>query len=1736
MCYGRENSDLPMLKALRLVVLCLFAAGFAGVSRGQVVINEFMAENETGLQDDDKERSDWIELFNTSASPVNLAGWTLTDDPDVPAKWTFPSTNIAANGYLVVFASSKNRALPGKYLHTSFSLSSGGEYLALFKPDHKTAATEFAPEYPQQIANISYGIAPGTTSDLRYFGVPSPNLANSGGSPDVSIAPTFSLPGGPYTNNISVTLSSPQADAVIRYTLNGSDPTTTSTIYAGPIGVASTTVIRARAYVTGLIASPILTRTYTILDSTVANFSSNLPVLVLTTFSAQPNETAAIKVSAMLMGTNGTRAFLNGKPDFDGRGTIKIRGSSSTQFPKKSFAFELQDELGLDRKVSLLGMPKESDWVLYAPYTDKTLIRDVLAYEFSNRMGTYAPRTRMVEVYVDASGGKLTQSDYVGVYVLIEKIKRDDNRVNIQKLLPSQITAPQVTGGYIFKKDRLDPGDTGFTTTRSGTWGWVEPKEQELVAAQKNYMANFFTQFENALYAANFTNKAYAAFYDAAASIDMHLMVESFKNIDGYRLSTYAYKDRLGKIKMGPIWDYNLSLGNANYNDGEGTANWYYPYAGTEYPWWPQLFLDPDYKQQYADRWAEIRRGPFATAFFNARVMEIAGVLGEAAARNYQRWPILGQYVWPNASGYQNRTTYLSEITWMTNWIAGRFAWIDSQFVKAPTLNTPGGTLPGPTSVSIASSGGVPVYYTTDGSDPRAPGGGISSKAKLYSTVINIPDNRRVVARSRTASGLWSGPVAATYIVQPPLLAVTEIMYNPLADVSKDYEFIELKNVGTNALNLNGFRFTAGIDFTFTNSVWTNLPPGGIVVLVKNQAAFAARFDTVTNVAGQYTGTLENAGERIAIEGPMKESVLDFSYNNAWYPVTDGYGFSLVARDDHASFANWSNKENWRASANLGGSPGKDDPQVSRPNVLINEVLTHTENPQQLDSIELYNPGPVAVSIGNWFLSDDRGTARKYQIPADRTLGPGGYMVFTEADFNANPSATNSFALSSNGDEVYLFSADSAGNLTGVSDGFAYGPAADGVSFGRYAASDGKVYYPAQKSLTLGGANSGPIVGPVVINEIRYSPASFQSEYIELKNITSSPVDLFDSAHPTNTWRLNGIDFTFPTNVTIPAGGLVLVAQNGPDHFRATNGVPASVPIFGPFGGELQNDGENLQLLRPGPPEARGNGTTRVPMIVVDEVRFNDKAPWPTNVAGLASIERIYANQFGNDPINWRATTAGPSPGVENSGNRPPIVRVGEDQALVSGRYPLNAQLSAEVIDDGNPIPPGSLSFQWRQDSGPWFATVADPGAVSTAVTLPGPGDYVFSAVASDGSVEVSRQLLISVARPSGTTDLVAWGSVWNYLDTGVDMGTAWRTNSFVPGAEWKAGRAQLGYGDGDEVTTVDYGPDANNKYLTTYFRQNFSVPDLSAVGALTLRFVRDDGIVVYVNGREAKRDNLPDFGDILFNTPAINPIAGADESAINELSMDPSFLRKGDNLIAVEIHQSSGGSSDISFDLQLQASASGANQAPLVDAGPDISGTVGNWILLAGAHSDDGLPLTPGIPTIAWSSESDPASVTFASMSSARTQAKFSKAGVYTLAMTVNDGALSATDRVVVTVGADDGYAPWSAQNFSAAELLDASISGPSADADHDGMSNHDEFVCGTDPKSAASALRLVVTFSGIPAVQFEAAANRTYTIYYRASLDDGSWSSIATYPAGAARLESVTNPQPGYYRVAVP
>jgi hypothetical protein len=428
-------------------------------------------------------------------------------------------------------------------------------------------------------------------------------------------------------------------------------------------------------------------------------------------------------------------------------------------------------------------------------------------------------------------------------------------------------------------------------------------------------------------------------------------------------------------------------------------------------------------------------------------------------------------------------------------------------------------------------------------------------------------------------------------------LRITEVMYAPAATNAgspygrEDFEYIELKNIGPVALDLVGVHFTNGIDFAFTtNSMVTNLAPGQIVVLVRNALAFSSRYGGGT-IAGTFTGALDNSGDRIKLDDAAGEEILDFTYNNTWYPITDGLGFSLVIVDENAPHYTWDRKPSWRPSGTLNGSGGQNDPAPpSFAPVLVNEVLANSD--PGIDSIELWNPSTNAADVSHWWISDDFNSPRKYRIPADTTIPAGGYLVLSETQFNPGGAG---FSFSAGGDEAYVFSGDAGGQLTGYFHGFDYNASEPNVSWGRYVTSDGRELLVAQSAQTFSATNAGPRVGPIVISEVMYHPPDLvtgddsASEYIELHNISASPVTLEGGIASSNRWRLDdAVNFSFATNTTLPAGGFLLVVSFDPATnatalaaFRAKYGLDNSVAIVGPWNGQLDNSEDDVELKKP---------------------------------------------------------------------------------------------------------------------------------------------------------------------------------------------------------------------------------------------------------------------------------------------------------------------------------------------------------------------------------------------------------------------------------------------------------------------------------------------------------------------------------------------------------------------------
>jgi hypothetical protein len=594
--------------------------------------------------------------------------------------------------------------------------------------------------------------------------------------------PVFEKEGGVFTESVTVALKTKSTNAVIRYTLNGSEPTETSSAYSTPIPINTTTLLRAACFEQGLAPSVSVSHAFTMLDNDVANFSSGLPVVIIDAFNQPITYQDYYPMSVRFIDASGGRvSLLNSTADFDGRADLKRRGFTSLRYPKWSFTLKTRNDDGDKVKSSIFGLPGDSDWVLYAPYVDKSLMRDVLGYELSNQMGRYAPRTRFVEVFLHRSGDKLSYSrDYQGVYVLTEKIKRGKERVDIAKLGTNDNSEPNISGGYILKRDHgamtgggggrgfgggggppRSPNDgVGFITPRGLHLFHVEPEEQELTDAQKKWLTRYFTDFERALYGSNFTSptEGYAKYLDVDAFIDHFWLVELTKNVDGFRYSAFLHKPRGGKITMGPAWDWNLSFGNADYYDAYETSGWYYDnLRDSEISWIYRLRQDPDFMQRLADRWAELRRSAWATDKILGRVDAMRTQLQEPQERNFRRWSIMGRTIKPN---YYVGSTFDQEVNWLKVWTKDRVAWIDRQFPAAPKLSEkPGPVAPG-TKLTLTGSGDI--FYTLDGTDPRASGGAKAKGVKKYDGPITVDRETKITARTMRGSN-WSAPVMGTF-------------------------------------------------------------------------------------------------------------------------------------------------------------------------------------------------------------------------------------------------------------------------------------------------------------------------------------------------------------------------------------------------------------------------------------------------------------------------------------------------------------------------------------------------------------------------------------------------------------------------------------------------------------------------------------------------------------------------------------------------------------------------------------------------------------------------------------------------------------------------------------------------------------------------------------------------------------------------------------------------------------
>lgn len=772
-------------------------------------------------------------------------------------------------------------------------------------------------------------------------------------------APTqanFSREEGTFSESFELTLSTDDSSTLL-YTLDGSIPEQESGIpYQGPITIDATTQVRVASYLPGHPPA-IRTRSYLRLDASLASYTSSLPILVVENFNGGsiPNKgwSTSTQTGGGLRQVARQAAFLgvfnhdpvNGNASLTGpaaqssRIGIRVRGAFSSTWTPKPYSVETwRTDRDNDRTIRILGMAEESDWILYYPHPnyDRTLLYNTFIWELSRQTGRWAPQFRFVDLFVNEDGGDLTLSDRRGVYVFLEKPKRDSKRLEFEEL-----SEDGATGGWLHSINRMDPEPVGGFPAENGATSpqffhtagpdriqatppnlagrgddiprqynafinFEDPNGYRINQAQRNAIENWFRKFEDVFYDNTHwldPQEGYRQFLDTTDFIDYMQLLTLAKQGDGLLLSMFPWvssHDR--KLRMGPMWDFN----NGAYG-GSTTGNLYFR---PDRLWYGRLFEDPGFQREYEDRWFELRRGPLSNTnmatIIDAQVAEITtGLASVQSGLTADSW--------------------LGRTNAMKSWLQARANWIDSNFIPPPSFASSGGIVPDGFTLTITNTTGQAgtVYFSLDGSDPI-------DFPRPYTGPVTLTASAEVLARVRTTGGSWSALQKATFIVGTPAsaenLGISEIHYHP-DDNHPGTEFLELLNLSPDeTIDLTNAAFTAGIEFTFPPN--TLLAPGERILVVENRTAFESIYGSDLKIAGEFANLtrLDNGGEQVVLTAADGSIIFDFQYNDRapWPEAADGDSFSLTLMRPETRPA-LSLAESWRASVAAQGSPGTSD-------------------------------------------------------------------------------------------------------------------------------------------------------------------------------------------------------------------------------------------------------------------------------------------------------------------------------------------------------------------------------------------------------------------------------------------------------------------------------------------------------------------------------------------------------------------------------------------------------------------------------------------------------------------------------------------------------------------------------------------------------------------------------------------------------------------------------------------
>ncbi len=1091
----------------------------------------------------------------------------------------------------------------------------------------------------------------------------------------------FSQPRGFYAHAFYLILTTNTENATVYYTTDGSIPTPeTASIaldhnQAFPLIINKTTCVRAVAVNEEAIPSKICTQTYLFTRDAIGLPSGTdqalveagllaLPSVMLATepVPAGANESSWASVEWLMPDvTEGFQVDATLSQRLD----TTVRQSSG----KTSFHVSFDEPLLGYPLFDTLRQTSHAGFDLYACTEDSwagsagsyaSLIRDVFSHDLQSQTGQPSLQNRFCHVYINGQ--------YQGLYQMQEQVSAAARRTNpdaqIQDLDILQtdseqntITAIQGTSdalNRLYAQAEIGFGDMTqyYRVQGMNVDGQKHPQYERLLDVDN------LIDFMIIEYFTGDTNGPGSRLNQGKPN---HVLaVYNREAPDGFK---WLHYNNVWSLGMGHIDAALASQSNMVKPLASGTASDIGSFSC--HTLHEQLMAsNADYRMHFADRVYE--------HFFNAGIMteNQTRALVQTRANQVQEAIIAEAAHWGKDT--QLRNAWLDEmfrlkygtrdhqgqvderlLTGRTQTVLAQLktnAWYPD--ITVPEMSLPSSlVLPGST-ITLMAPEGI-TYVTLDGTDPRASGGSVNGSAQIYAGPITVSGTTQIKARSYIG-GTWSALCQGTFVTQDATknLRISEMMPNPL-EASTSY--IELKNIGSVPIDLYQIRLGNAVDFTFPA---ISLAPESFVLVVEDKPGFEAKYGTDLPVAGQYSGRLGRQSERLTLHDPIDQVIHDFVYETAWYDLACGEGFSLMVRPESlVSPHEYGDATSWRPSQTEGGSPGTEE-MIQNPlqeSILINEILSHSHDAAS-DWIELYNTSDDCIHIGGWFLSDDLEKPQKYEISYGTTIEPHDYLVLFEVEHFGNPfdpGAREPFALSENG-EALIISSGLDGALTGLQIDESFGPSNTGIPFGRYQKSTEAVNFVFMSEPTPGQVNAAPLVGPVVISEIMYHPSNDDdAEYVELTNISQDRVILFDPVEYL-PWRFqdnqdgSGISLGFPLNPGLelePNERLLLVKDKAA--FYGSYYVPDRVTVLEWPSGKLSNSGEKIQLDQPGDVDMAGQRY----WIRVDRVNYSDGSHpnnsgidlWPAGPDGRGwALQRIDLDEYGNDPINWRAGMATP--------------------------------------------------------------------------------------------------------------------------------------------------------------------------------------------------------------------------------------------------------------------------------------------------------------------------------------------------------------------------------------------------------------------------------------------------------------------------------------------------------------